>query len=60
MGGVYHKTIWNTKQRAFKIRGMEGMNDIGVSLFIILLIGDVLLTYRIYRNKENGDENKKD
>ena len=37
---------------------MEGLNDIGVSIFIILLIGDVWLTYRIYNNNDKKDRER--
>ena len=40
---------------------MDGLNDIGVSIFIILLIGDVWLTYKIYHNEyKDTKENKED
>ena len=42
---------------------MNELNDIGVSVFIVLLIADVWFTYKIYSNeyKENTPtkENKK-
>jgi hypothetical protein len=39
---------------------MDGMNDIGVSVFIVLLIADVWFTYKIYSNeyKDNHKEDK--
>ena len=40
---------------------MNELNDIGVSVFIVLLIADVWFTYKIYSNeyKENKKDNKK-
>ena len=39
---------------------MAELNDIGVSIFIVLLGLDVLFTYKIYRNeyKDNKEDTK--
>ncbi len=39
---------------------MSELNDIGVSVFIILLGLDVWITYKIYNNEYKGNENTKD
>ena len=39
---------------------MDGLNDIGVSVFIVLLVADVWFTYKIYSNEyKDNKENKK-
>ena len=40
---------------------MDGLNDIGVSIFIVLIGLDVWFTYKIYKNEyKDNKENKRD